>query len=465
MKKLFSILIAVFSLSNLINAQSKWGEDSIKCRENLYVYYEYAKSKNYDDAFGSWSYVYHNCPASSKNNFIYGPSIVENKIKKTEDEAKKMEYIKLLIEVYDNRLKYFPGKEDYIYGKKALSIMQYLPDSNRAAYELFKKAIEIGGLEQSAAFYNGFFISAARLFNKEIFEIANVFETYNIVMEGIEVNNNSLNREIRKYRENQESDTITEKEKKELAKAERELKRYDDVESNIEKILGPIATCQKLQLIYNEKTFEANKNNEIWLRRAVKILSKERENEDCTDNPIFFKIAEAIYKRQPSSSSARAIGLLAWKNNDYDKAINCFKEASIQEIDPKKQANDFLNLAKSYQKQGDLAKAKRAAIKAASLKKNWGDPYVALATIYAQADGTCGNNVFEKKAVYWAAIDKLEYARSIDENVILKVNRLVAVYKKQIPDKSSSFQLGHTEGEKYTIGCWINEMVTVDFSL
>jgi len=470
MKKLLLILIAVFGVNQFGNAQSKWGEDSIKCRENLYVYYDYAKNRNYDDAFDGWYYVYHNCPASSKNNFIYGPYIVENKIKKTTDEAKKAEYINLLMEVYDKRLEYFPGKEDYVKGKKALDMMQYLPDSNQAAYKLFKDAFDIGGPEQSAAFYNGYFISAARLFNDDVFEIADVFEAYNVVMEGIEVNNNALNRDIRKYQEKQEAGTISEKEAKELEKSERELERYDDVETNIEKILGPIATCEKLGIIYNDQTFEANKTDETWLRRATKMLSKERKNdegeyEDCTANPIFFKIAEALYRIKPSAPSARAMGVMSIKNGDFGKAISFFKEAADQEVDPKKQAEDYLKLAKSYLRQGRLAEAKSAAVKAASLKKGWGDPYITLANIYAQADGTCGNNVFEKKAVYWAAIDKLEYARSIDPSVSSKSSQYIASYKKQLPDKSASFQLGHTQGEKYTIGCWINETITANFDL
>ncbi len=470
MKKLLLILITIVGINQFGHAQSKWGEDSIKCRENLYLYYEYAKNKNYDDAYDGWNYVYQNCPASSKNNFIYGPYIVQDKIKKATDQTEKQKYIDLLMEVYNNRLKYFPGKEDYVKGKKALDMMKYMPDSNKAAYSLFKEAFEIGGPEQSAAFYNGFFISAARLFNDDIFDIADVFEAYNVVIEGIEVNNNALNREIKQYQEKQETSPLDDKEAKKLKKAERELERYEDVETNIEKILGPIATCEKLQLIYNDETFEAHKTDETWLRRATKMLSKERkneegENEDCTSNPIFFKIAEALYQIKPSAPSARGMGILAWKNNDYGKAIDYFKEAAEQEVDPKKQAKDYLKLAISYQKQGRLAEAKGAAVKAASLKKAWGDPYVIIATLYAQADGLCGNNVFEKKAVYWAAIDKLQYARSIDESVAAKANRLIQAYKKQLPDKGASFQLGHTQGEKHTIGCWINETITADFNL
>lgn len=469
MRRLIWIFIAAISVNTLATAQSKWGEDSVKCRENLYIYYELAKGKNYSDAYTPWSYVYKNCPGSSINNFIYGPYIVEAKIKSAEGEA-AIEYKKLLMEVYDQRLVHFPEKFDYVYGRKALDMMQYFPDSSKAAYELFKKAMEIGGQEQSAAFFNGYFTSAARLFNDNIFNVADMFQAYNVVIEGIEVNNNILNRQIKELEDKDTAGTITAKEQDELGKVRRELERYEDLASNIEKILGPIATCERLLDIYNEETFAAHQDDKVWLRRASKILAKERKNdegeyEDCTGNPIFFKIADALYKLEPSANAARSMGINAYRSSDFGRAAAYFKEAATQEIDPKKAAEDYLKMGASYQKTGRLADAKSALLKAASMKKNWGDPYIVLATVYAQGDGSCGENVFEKKAVYWAAIDKLQYAKSIDPSVANKANKLIASYKQQIPNKSVSFQLNHAQGEKYTIGCWINETVTADWNL
>ncbi|HCQ16026.1 MAG TPA: hypothetical protein DIU20_07190 [Cryomorphaceae bacterium] len=450
-------------------AQSKWGEDSVKCHENLYIYYELAKNKNYTDAFDSWKYVFNNCPASSKNNVIFGPYIVEAKVKATTDAAKKEEYKKLLMQVYDKRVELYPEDEAYVLERKGLDMLQHYPDSTQKTYNTFKRALELSN-EHSAAFYNAYFIAAARLFNDDVFEIKDVFQAYNVVQEGLEYNNNVLNRQIKQLKDKEESGTITDKEKTELEKAERELERFDDVASNNEKVLGPIATCEKLSLIYNKEAFEANKTDAVWLRRASKMLAKERKNdegeyEDCTDNPIFFSVADALYQLEPSASAARSMAIMQYKNGNYSKAADYFKEAANQEVDPKKSSADYLRIAASYQKTGRLSDAKNAALKAASLRKGWGDPYILIAGLYAQADGSCGSNVFEKKAVYWAAIDKLQYARSIDPEVSGKANRLIGVYKQQLPDKSISFQLNHTEGEKYTIGCWIGETVTADWGI
>lgn len=472
MKTTLYALAVLIGMSGMLKAQ-EYGEDSAKCRENLYIYYELAKKKQWAEAYESWKFVYDNCPQSSKNNFIYGPYIVNEKIdeaEKAKDEASLAKYRTLLMDVYDNRNKYFPGKEGYVYARKALDMLKHYPDSLEATYNLFNDALRLDGPEQSAAFYNYFFVTAARLFNEKVFEVNDVFQAYNVVMEGIEVNNNALNLSIAELTQKRDSNNVAldQKEQRELDKAERELDRYTKVESNIEKILGPIATCDKLNLIYNAETFAANKSDTLWLKRATKMLQKERRNEegdfeDCTDNPIFFDISDALYKLEPSAPSARAMFVMAYRNKDFSKAAQYIKEAISYEIDPLKRSSDYLKLASIYVKLGSLSSAKTAALKAAALDKSSGDAYIVLATAYAQADGTCGSNVFEKKAVYWAAIDKLNTAKSIDPSLSSKANKMIAAYQQQLPDKGLSFQLGHTEGEKYTIACFINETITVKF--
>tara|TARA_R110002096_G_scaffold126532_3_gene273590 strand:- start:15494 stop:16921 length:1428 start_codon:yes stop_codon:yes gene_type:complete len=474
MKKVLWIFVAALGFSLTSQAQSKYGTDSATCRDNLYLYDDEVKAKRIDVAYIPWKKVYEICPQSSKNNFVYGPMIVKaqiKKAKKAQNDSLESAMVDLLLEVYDKRLEYFPGKEDYVLGLKAVDMMKYKRGTNQEIYDLFTKALEIGGQEQSAAFYNGLFAVSARLFNEKVFSIEDVFNAYAVVVEGIEVNNNSLNKTIAELSAKSEDTTssdLTAKEQRLLGKSKRELVRYEKVESNAQKIIGKIATCDRLQTIYNDESFEANKTDIVWLKRASKMLLKEREDEngeesDCSDNPTFFKIAEALYKLEPSISAARAMGKLAYTKAEYSKSLKYFEEAATQEIDPKKAAKDYYFMANINIKIGQLSSAKSNCLKAAAKRRDWGNPYVLLAQIYAAAEGKCGANVFEKKAVYWLAIDKLNYAKSIDPTVAKKANSLIASYKKQVPDKSICFNLGIIEGQKHSIGCWINETITVAF--
>ncbi len=475
MRKLLWIIVATLGFSYVGQAQSKYGTDSVRCHENLIIYNDQIKNKEIDTAIVAWKVVYEICPQSSKNNFVYGPKLVKHQIKKAKkakDSVTMNKYIDLLLEVYDNRLVYFPGKEDYVLGLKALDMMKYRRGTNQEIYDIFTKALEIGGQEQGAAFYNGLFGVSARLFNEKVFSVADVFDAYGIVVEGIEVNNNILNATITKLSAQSEDTTsanLTAKEQKLLAKSKRELARYESVESNANKIIGKIATCKRLYTIYNEETFEEHKTDVVWLKRASKMLLKERENEegedeDCTETPVFFKIAEALYAIEPSIDAARAMGKLAYKNGEFSKAVGYFTEAGSKEVDPKKAAKDYLTIGGIYAtKLGNLPKAKSNIMVSISKRRDWGQPYILLAQVYALADGKCGTNVVEKKAVYWAAIDKLNYAKSIDPSVSKKANKYIAIYKGQIPGKGIAFELGYVEGDKYTIGCWINETITMTF--
>lgn len=464
-----SLILVMSFLAHGLKAQGKWGADSVKCYESYQIYYQMYKSKQYASAYDSWNYVYTNCPEATKNTFIYGPKIIKDKMKEANEPAVETKLIDQLIESYDMRLKYYPGKEAYVYGNKGIDLMKYKKDDPQAAYDALMQAYKADPNNLPAAVLNGLFVSAARLYNKKIFSIEQVFETYNLVSEAIQKTTDNIYVKQGDYAKRiEEGAQLDQKEQKDTAALKRELYRFDKVDGNVEKILAPIATCEKLELLYNEETFMENKGDADWLRRASKMLSKERRNaegemEDCTDLPIFFVIAEENYKLEPSAIAARAVGKLALSRNDYNKAVEYFKEAADKEVDPNKKANDFLYVAKCYVKLGQYSSCKTYALKAASLRKKWGEPYYLIAQIYGAAEGTWGSNAVEKKACYWAAIDKANYAASIDPDVKTKANKLVSQMKKRLPDKAIAFQLGSKEGDTINIGSWINESVIIKF--
>ena len=261
---------------------------------------------------------------------------------------------------------------------------------------------------------------------------------------------------------------LTSVDKRKISNNEIRLRNITKVQRNIEKILSPLLTCEKLTLIYNDAAFEENKDDIEWLKRAGNLLQKERVGEDgeltsCTDNPVFISIAETLYEIEPSAQAALNMAKLGVNKGDWAMAKKYYTEAIEQEEDLRRKANSYMGLAYVNQKLGSLSAAKVICMKAGQLRKDWGNPYLYLATLYAEAAGTCGANAVEKNAVYWAAINKLSYARSIDPSVASKAAKLISAYSQQIPDKGISFQLGYKEGDKINIGCWINETVSVKF--
>jgi hypothetical protein len=269
-----------------------------------------------------------------------------------------------------------------------------------------------------------------------------------------------------KYQLDEEGYTTIDKRK--ISNNEIRLRNIEKVQRNIDKILSPLLTCDKLNRIYNEESFAANKDDIDWLKRAGNMLQKERadangEMSSCTDLPVFISIAETLYSIEPSANAARNMAKLGSNKGDWAMAKKYYMESIEQEVDIRRKASDYMGLAYANNKLGNPAAAKSNCLAAAQLRKDWGNPYFYLATLYAEAAGKCGSNAVENKAVYWAAINKLSYARSIDPEVADKATKLISAYSKAVPDKGVAFQLGYKEGDQVRIGCWINETVTVKF--
>ncbi len=471
MRNLVTALVLFASIAT--QAQSKWGAsaaDSVKCWENYNNFGSLMQTKSYVAAYEHWDYVYSNCPGVKKNTFIYAPRILKAMIKQAATAEEKAAYIDQLIASYDERLKYFPGKEAYVTGEKGLQIWKYKKD-HKTAYTVFEEAYQINRAEMTPAQINGYFLSAVKMKNDKSIELDQLIKVYLRVNEAIADNRIALGQEITKLNELQEvsGGTLDAKNAKKLKKAETSLKAYTTVEKNIEKAIGPVLSCNNLALLVNEETFQDQYDNKKWLGRAAKMLQKERTNEetgeleDCTDNPMFTKIAERMLSLEPSAGGYRAMARKSFKDKNYSKAIEYYTKATELEEDPDELGKDYLGLAESYRKSGSLASAKSACKKAIKTKSGWGQPYLVLAQVYGSADGACGKDVVEKKSVYWIAINTCMKAKSVDPSVTTKANNLINAYKKGVPDKSVAFNLGYVEGNTISLGCWINETVTIKF--
>jgi hypothetical protein len=106
--------------------------------------------------------------------------------------------------------------------------------------------------------------------------------------------------------------------------------------------------------------------------------------------------------------------------------------------------------------------ARSYAYKAAQYRPNWGDPYILIGTMYISSGAICKNeNPFYGFAVSLVAVDKFIQARNIDPSVADEANRLIAKYSEYFPTMESVFERTLSEGDPYTVGCWINESTTI----
>ncbi len=427
MKYVLSFILGLALLSPNLSQANTYSED---CEANLSVYYEYYKNKNYADAYKPWSWVYRNCPDSRKSIYIHGPRIVEYQIKKAEDPAVKEAYIDTLLAIYDQRLQYFPEKEGYVLGQKGTDMFLYRRDSLDQAFKLLAKSYELEQNKTSASVLTYYFQAAIKMYEAERLTKPEMIEIYDNAAAVVGYN-----------LENQ---------------SEKKKKYYQSASDNIEILFAPVASCDDLIELYAEN-FEGMKDDADKLNRAARMMNKKK----CTDNQTFFKISNTLFELDPSASAAANLGRMSLSKKQYNKAIDYYTKAVEMADNDQDKASYLFGLASAESQLKRYSSAREHALQALAIRPDWGDPYMLIGYMYAENAGKCGSNDFERKAVYWAALEKFRKAKSVDTSVSTKANEAINAYSQLAPDKTLTFQFGYLDKETYRVECWINETVAI----
>ena len=133
-----------------------------------------------------------------------------------------------------------------------------------------------------------------------------------------------------------------------------------------------------------------------------------------------------------------------------------------EEQEEANKADYYYQIAFIYANEDHYTDAKKNIQEALKIRQ-WGDPYILLATIYASGGKNCGENDFEKRSVYWVIVDKLIQARNCDASVAEKANELISQYSRFFPNKEDAFFYGINPGDEVTVGCWIGERTRARF--
>ena len=460
-KRILLSTIMLFSFQIIAQEEAerlKYGSDKELCEQNLSIYIEFYKQKNYKDAYKPWSYLFNNAPKRTKNIYLHGPKIIKDLIKNLDDQSRLTPLIDSLIMVYDQRNVYYKGKEAYVIGMKGADMYKYKKTTTeglQASYEELRKAFEMAGNESTASVLNYYFMATTKLVQAKVLQVEDLIALFSDLSGVISYKEAKLSQDIYNAEQIEE---LSVKEQKLLKKNKKELKTLGDVKTNLEKTLAPHATCEKLIELY-AKNFEQNRDDVGWMKRAAKLLNKK----ECTDSDIFFSISEALYNIDPSSSAAANMGIRSLKRKDFEKAEVFYIYALENEPDEINKAQYAFRLAQTYGAMNKNNSAKTYALKAAAFRSGWGEPYLLIGDLYAKTSRQCGElkTEFLKRVGYWAAIDKYEYAKRIDPQLSTKSNERIEKYTKQMPSKTDIFTEGLIDEATYKIDCWYSETVKI----
>ena len=424
-----------------VNAPFGHGQDSVKCRMNLSLMSTAAKAENYKDAVKTWQSVYENCPASSKNIYIYGPRIFKALFADTTDAAKKKEYLDLIMEIYDKRLKYFSNVDakGTILAFKAYDYKDLLGDDadHQVVYNLLGEAIDDMKSEMYPSdAYGHYMISSLMLFLQDNTKKDQYINDYFRILGYME-------------------DAI------ENAKSnddEANANYIVAVKENIETafVNSGAGDCETLQEFYSAK-FADNKENEEFLNKAIGALS----NIGCTESDFYFDLSENLHKLNPSANSAIGLANRNLQNKDYDTAMKYYEEAAELEPDADKASGYMMTLSQILFSQRSYSKARQAAYDALKFKPNNGDAYILIAKMYASSAEGVFSESEKRGLVFSAAVDKLLRAKAVDPSVSSEANKLINQYSGYYMEREDAFMMGLKAGESISVPGWIGETTTV----
>jgi tetratricopeptide (TPR) repeat protein len=225
--------------------------------------------------------------------------------------------------------------------------------------------------------------------------------------------------------------------------------------NNLDAIIAKESTCENLIPLYR-KNFDQNKTNEVWLNRAAGRM----DGKECTDDPLFVELVEALHALNPSANSAYYLGLLNDKKNNSSEALRYYEESLTLETDPYKKAKTLYKIAVKFKKRGQKSSARSYANKALSYQPSLGRAYLLIASLYTSSANACGNTQFEKRAVYWLAAQTAKKAGRVDASLKKAAAKTAASYEGRAPSKTDIFTEGMA-GKTVTFDCWIKASVKV----
>ncbi len=286
--------------------------------------------------------------------------------------------------------------------------------------------------------------------------LQDVFENYEEVISKIEEEENKMAENIAPLLKKQEEGAaLTEAEMKLISDSEINLNAYSQVKSSVNSKLGERADCDNLVPLYN-KDFEEKKDEVNWLKIASERLSAK----DCTDDPIFIRMSEALHQAEPSAKSALYLGQLAEAAGKSSEAMKYYNESAELETNPNDKSRAYMKIADNYRKNGNYGQARNFYNKSLQAKPSNGRAYLHIAKMMELSANNCGETTFEKRAVYWLAADYAARAGRVDPSLSSNANATVAAYRGRAPQTADIFNEGK-QGETIRIGCWIGESVRV----
>jgi len=447
-------LTLLFAIATGLFAQAQNPE---VCTETLSLMASSAKAKD-PSAYGYLTTLRKDCPSFHNGIYTYGEFVINQAIDKATTPADKEKYVRDLIKLYTEHDQYFPNNGAGNEMKKAMALFENNIGSKEEIYKTLDSAFknDKANFDSAKALYTYFelFVNDYEASNKGI-TLQQVFDKYDDISEKLAEEEKELSeaKDVLIAKE-EAGETLDSREQRAKNRYEINLEAFSTVIGSMDSKIVELSTCDKLIPFY-QKGFEENKNNEVWLKRAADRL----EAKECDGDPLFSKISEALYKLNPSADAAYKLGVVELQRKNTTKALEYFNQAANMFTDNSKKAFVYHRIATMYSK-SNKSQSRAYARKALAVKPSYGKAYLLIAQLYGSSINDCGNNPFDKRAMYWLAAQYADKAGNVDTSLKGAASRMAGSYRAAAPSRTEIFESGKA-GQRIAFNCWVGESITV----
>ncbi len=425
-------LLAVSAMAQAYLNDPKYGADEEarkNCVMNISLYGEHYDQRNYDMAKPYWQKVLKLCPAASKNTYIRGARMMKSWYDAATTPSRKTEIVDSLMMLYDLRIEHF-GDKGSLLGQKGTDLISLDPNRYEESFGYLKQSVEIEGDQSSSAVLYTYMALAKTMYDNGKLDAEKVIETYALIADYLDV---------------------------QLA-SDPEDGRLQQVKENVDAIFSNanVADCESLQNIF-EPRIDNNPNDLDLVKKVYNLLSSN----SCEQTDFYVKTAKALFALEPNSARAYELARVKINSKDFEQSIQYYKKAVELEADSSQKSKFLVEYANvTFNDMGKPQEARSLARKAIDIDPNNGHAYILIGNIYADASSSFSDD-FQKKTVYWAAVDQFIKAKKVDPTVADDCERLIKVYTQYFPAQNDIFFQDLAPNQQYTVGSWVNESTTV----
>ncbi len=417
------LFLTILLLTNFVNNAQK-----IDCSKQIKEYQEFLNVKNFHDALSPWEFVAKNCPKQSPETYTDGIQIHQYKIDNTSTQEDKEKQVRELMKLYDQFYKNFPEEAKDFEVKKAMLLVDKNIDAKNEIFTLFEsgfaeasdKVKDANTIYNYFKIYNQKFVDGDKKITTDMY--IEKYQELNQLLSDLMISNPS----------NSDEYTAALKALKSTGKE--------------------VINCDNLASYYN-KNLTTNAENIKWFEGALELLKVK-----CNNTPIFLTMAERYYNLNRTAKSAGYVALASIKNRKFDDAKKYYDEAATLETNPVEKAKIYYDMGVALYND-NLGKTKEYLSKAIELDPKLTRAYIYLSQAYANNAEKCSKNDFEKKVIYYLAIQTARKALINDPKSAPTIESLTTSYAKKALTLEE-IHSGKLSGKSHTVGCDINETVT-----